>query len=79
MNKKTALLPVLPMLFLLVACDSSDKKGGYRPPSGHSESDTPPADITVKKERGQMTPPSNGKQAWEHHFRSDDSKMERSP
>lgn len=79
MNKKTALLPVLPMLFLLAACDSSDRSGGYRPPSGHSESDTPPADIAVKKERGQMAPPSNNKQAWEDHFWPKDSKMERSP
>ncbi len=41
MNKKsvTALLTTVPLIsaFLLVACDSSDKGGGYRPPSGHSE------------------------------------------
>lgn len=42
MNKKTALLPVLPVLFLLSACDSSDK-GGYRPPSYKSETDSGPA------------------------------------
>jgi hypothetical protein len=60
MNKKTALLPVLPLLFMISACDSSDK-GGYRPPNFKPEADAGPANKKAWEQRvGSPEPaPSN--------------------